>query len=156
MSLETQALRQVKQKEWVAATVHKAAAGDARALVALRNRQSACFARQAYASRAGGQAKAVSDLQAFYQRKYASTHERPAQLAEALLHEHVQKTREIQHFGLQELQDVIATCPTKKSTGADGISYEALQSVLQSCSMKSSLESESSHKSGSTTMWHFS
>ena len=76
--------------------------------------------------------KAVSDVQVFYQRKYSSSHDRPGLLAQAMLHAHAQNTTEIQPVRLQELQEVVAECPAKKSTGADGISSEALRAILQS------------------------
>ncbi|CAE7561329.1 pol [Symbiodinium necroappetens] len=55
-------------------------------------------------SAGGGRSKAIADLRAFYQRKYTP----------------------------QEIRDVAFMCKHNKSTGADGISYEALQPIVLS------------------------
>ena len=60
-------------------------------------------------------------------RSLSAAEERPGQLAQAILHSHAQLTVDVTSFEVHELEDVLSTCPPKKSTGADGITYEALQ-----------------------------
>ena len=131
-ALEIQALRQLKRKAWLTDAVRKAAAGDAQALLALRKRQGTPLARQAYAQRAGGQARAVNGLQAFYRTKYSSSHDTPSQSAQAILHVHAQPTTVIKLIEVLEVREVVTTCPSKKSTGSVGVTYEALNTILHS------------------------
>ncbi|CAE7400021.1 unnamed protein product [Symbiodinium microadriaticum] len=92
------------KKEWLASLLEKSAEGDFRAIAYFKKRNTAMYTQGSYCIRAGGRTKAIADLRAYYQRKYVP----------------------------QEIRDVAFMCKHNKSTGADGISYEALQMLLQS------------------------
>ena len=62
--------------------------------------------------------------------KYTSEYHRPTQLAQAMLQMHAQTTEEVAPFEVQELKDLAATCPSKKSAGHDGVTYEAIRTML--------------------------
>ncbi|CAE7532301.1 unnamed protein product, partial [Symbiodinium sp. KB8] len=87
------------KKEWLASLLEKSAEGDFRAIAYFKKRNTAMYTQGSYCIRAGGRTKAIADLRAYYQRKYVP----------------------------QEIRDVAFMCKHNKSTGADGISYEALQ-----------------------------
>ena len=131
-SAEIQAERKLHRARWLQETVRKAAEGDAQALLSLRKRQSTQFAHNSYAHRAGGPSQAVRALQVFYKHKYTSEYHRPAQLARAILQAHSQATTQVVPFEVKELRELAATCPSRKSAGHDGITYEAIRALLDS------------------------
>eukprot|EP00439_Symbiodinium_sp_Y106_P003587 s6301_g1.t1 len=81
--------------------------------------------------RAGGSAKAISDLRIFYKSKYTPAQPVPRSLSMAIFRHRTGPAFNPEAFTLQEIQDVAFLCKHNKSTGADGISYEAIQLLLQ-------------------------
>ncbi|CAE7450117.1 unnamed protein product, partial [Symbiodinium sp. CCMP2456] len=82
--------------------------GDYRAISYFRKRNSALYTQGSYCFRAGGKTKAVTDLN------------RVGPIMSPRL------------LTSEELMDVAFLCKHNKSTGADGVSYEAVQMLLQS------------------------
>eukprot|EP00439_Symbiodinium_sp_Y106_P051991 s2052_g6.t4 len=81
--------------------------------------------------RAGGGAKAISDLRIFYKNKYTPAHPVPRGLSMAIFRHRTGPVFNPEAFTLQEIQAVAFLCRHNKSTGADGVSYEAIQLLLQ-------------------------
>ena len=111
--------------------LEKGAAGDFRALTYFRKRNSAAFTQGSYCMRAGGLAKALIDLRLFYKKKFTPTDQHPKGTAMAIFRSRAGPVLNPDPFTLQEIQEVAFMCKHNKSTGADGISYEAIQLLLQ-------------------------
>ena len=124
--------RKRAKHEYLCQLLEKGAAGDFRALTYFRKRNSAAFAQGSYCMRAGGTAQALSDLRAFYRRKFTATSPVPKGLALAIFRSRAGPVMNPDPFTLNEVQEVAFMCKHNKSTGADGISYEAIQLLLQS------------------------
>ncbi|CAE7607306.1 unnamed protein product [Symbiodinium sp. CCMP2592] len=124
--------RKTDKREWLVRLLEQSAAGDFRAAAYFRKRQSTMFVQGSYCMRAGGKAKAISDLRFFYQRKYTPLEPPQPGLPMAIFHCRAGPIMNPEPFTLQEIQEVAFQCKHNKSTGADGISYEALQMLLQS------------------------
>ncbi|CAE7511533.1 unnamed protein product [Symbiodinium sp. CCMP2592] len=124
--------RKTDKREWLVRLLEQSAAGDFRAAAYFRKRQSTMFVQGSYCMRAGGKAKAISDLRFFYQRKYTPLEPPQPGLPMATFHCRAGPIMNPEPFTLQEIQEVAFQCKHNKSTGADGISYEALQMLLQS------------------------
>ena len=90
------------------------------------------YTQGSYCIRAGGRSKAIADLRAFYQRKHTPQDPTPSGLPRAIFHARAGPILNPIPFSLEEIRDVAFMCKHNKSTGADGISYEALQMLLQS------------------------
>ena len=71
-------------------------------------------------------------LRTCYQAKYCSEYDRPASLSEAILNSRAQHATSIVPFEVREIRDVVEGCLSKKSTGPDGISYEAIRALMVS------------------------
>ncbi|CAE7828197.1 unnamed protein product [Symbiodinium sp. CCMP2592] len=124
--------RKTDKREWLTGLLEQSAAGDFRAAAYFRKRQSTMFVQGSYCMRAGGKVKAISDLRFFYQKKYTPMEPSPSGLPMAMFHHRAGPIMDPTPFSLQEIQDVAFQCKHNKSTGADGVSYEALQMLLQS------------------------
>ena len=123
--------RKIAKHTWLTGLLEQGAAGDFRALTYFRKRNSAAYTHGSYCMRAGGSAKAISDLRAFYRKKYTPDQPQPRGLALAIFRHRAGPVLNPQAFSLQEIQDVAFQCKHNKSTGADGVSYEAIQLLLQ-------------------------
>ncbi|CAE7940187.1 unnamed protein product, partial [Symbiodinium sp. KB8] len=126
--------RRRAKKEWLATLLLKSAEGDYRAIAYFkkRNTVTAMYTQGSYCIRAGGRSKAIADLRFFYQRKYTPPDPTIKGLPRAIFHERAGPILNPPPFTLEEVRDVAFMCKHNKSTGADGISYEALQMLLQS------------------------
>ena len=124
--------RRSSKKEWLANLLQRSAEGDYRAIAYFKKRNSALYTQGSYCIRAGGRSKAISDLRFFYQRKYTPPEPVIRGLPRAIFHQRAGPILNPNPFTLEEIRDVAFMCKHNKSTGADGISYEALQMLLQS------------------------
>ena len=124
--------RRRAKKEWLATLLQKSAEGDYRAIAYFKKRNTAMYTQGSYCIRAGGRSKAIADLRFFYQRKYTPPDPTIRGLPRAIFHERAGPILNPAPFTLEEVRDVAFMCKHNKSTGADGISYEALQMLLQS------------------------
>ncbi|CAE7930361.1 pol, partial [Symbiodinium necroappetens] len=126
--------RRQAKKEWLASLLQKSAEGDFRAIAYFKKRNTAMYTQGSYCIRAGGRSKAIADLRFFYQRKHTPPDPMPPGLPRAIFHARapIQPILNPLPFTLEEIRDVAFMCKHNKSTGADGISYEALQMLLQS------------------------
>ena len=111
--------------------LERGAAGDFRALTYFRKRNSAAFTQGSYCMRAGGITKALTDLRLFYKKKFTPADQRPKGTAMAIFRSRTGPIMNPAPFTLQEIQEVAFMCKHNKSTGEDGISYEAIQLLLQ-------------------------
>ena len=84
-----------------------------------------------YLTRAGGRTKAICDLKHFYRIKYTRPDLRPKWLAIESWRDSVGPVLKPRLFTVDEIMGVLATCKRGKSSGADGISYEFLQILMQ-------------------------
>ena len=123
--------RKVAKQKWLTGLLEQGAAGDFRALSYFRKRNSAAYTHGSYCMRAGGGAKAISDLRIFYKNKYTPAHPVPRGLSMAIFRHRTGPVFNPEAFTLQEIQAVAFLCRHNKSTGADGVSYEAIQLLLQ-------------------------
>ncbi|CAE7235040.1 unnamed protein product [Symbiodinium sp. KB8] len=119
--------RRRAKKEWLATLLQKSAEGDYRAIAYFKKRNTAMYTQGSYCIRAGGRSKAIADLRFFYQRKYTPPDPTIRGLPRAIFHERAGPILNPAPFTLEEVRDVAFMCKHNKSTGADGISYEALQ-----------------------------
>ncbi|CAE7414869.1 HYDIN, partial [Symbiodinium necroappetens] len=124
--------RRRAKREWLASLLQKSAEGDFRAIAYFKKRNTAMYTQGSYCIRAGGRSKAIADLRFFYQRKYTPPDPTPPGLPRAIFHARAGPILNPRPFTLEEICDVAFMCKHNKSTGADGISYEALQMLLQS------------------------
>ena len=124
--------RRTAKKEWLANLLQRSAEGDYRAIAYFKKRNSAMYTQGSYCIRAGGRSKAITDLRFFYQRKYTPPDPVIRGLPRAIFHQRAGPILNPEPFTLEEIRDVAFMCKHNKSTGADGISYEALQMLLQS------------------------
>ena len=124
--------RKKAKKEWLAALLEKSAEGDFRAIAYFKKRNTAMYTQGSYCIRAGGRTKAIADLRAFYHRKYTPQELSPPGLPRAIFHARAGPILNPIPFSIDEIRDVAFMCKHNKSTGDDGISYEALQMLLQS------------------------
>ena len=118
--------RRQAKKEWLASLLQKSAEGDFRAIAYFKKRNTAMYTQGSYCIRAGGRSKAIAGLRFFYQRKHTPPDPMPPGLPRAIFHARAPILNPLP-FTLEEFM-----CKHNKSTGADGISYEALQMLLQS------------------------
>ena len=81
--------------------------------------------------RAGGTTKALTDLRLFYKKKFTPVDQHPKGTAMAIFRSRTGPIMNPAPVTLQEIQEVAFMCKHNKSTGADGISYEAIQLLLQ-------------------------
>ena len=81
--------------------------------------------------RAGGTTKALTDLRLFYKKKFTPVDQHPKGTAMAIFRSRTGPIMNPAPFTLQEIQEVAFMCKHNKSTGEDGISYEAIQLLLQ-------------------------
>ena len=125
-------MRKQAKKEWLAGLLEKSAEGDYRAIAYFRKRNTAMYTQGSYCIRAGGRSKAIADLRSFYRRKYTPQDPMPPGLPRAIFHARAGPVLNPTPLSLQEVRDVAFMCKHNKSTGNDGISYEALQMLLQS------------------------
>ncbi|CAE7306866.1 unnamed protein product [Symbiodinium sp. CCMP2592] len=123
--------RREAKRVWLTSLLERGAEGDFRALTYFRKRNSAAYTHGSYCMRAGGSVKAIADLRIFYHKKFMSADSNPRGLAMAIFRHRGGAIANPQPFTLQELQDIAFMCKHNKSTGADGISYEAVQLLLQ-------------------------
>ncbi|CAE7306848.1 unnamed protein product [Symbiodinium sp. CCMP2592] len=123
--------RREAKRVWLTSLLERGAEGDFRALTYFRKRNSAAYTHGSYCMRAGGSVKAIADLRMFYHKKFMSADSNPRGLAMAIFRHRGGAITNPQPFTLQELQDIAFMCKHNKSTGADGISYEAVQLLLQ-------------------------
>ncbi|OLP76043.1 Retrovirus-related Pol polyprotein from type-2 retrotransposable element R2DM, partial [Symbiodinium microadriaticum] len=124
--------RKRAKKEWLAALLEKSAQGDFRAIAYFKKRNTAMYTQGSYCIRAGGRTKAIADLRAFYHRKYTPQELPLPGLPRAIFHARAGPILNPIPFSIDEIRDVAFMCKHNKSTGDDGISYEALQMLLQS------------------------
>ncbi|CAE7357404.1 pol [Symbiodinium sp. CCMP2592] len=123
--------RKVAKKQWLSDLLAKGASGDFRALTYLKKRNSSAYTHGSYCMRAGGSVKAISDLRMFYRLKYTQDDHVPRGLSLAIFRGRAGPILAPTPFTLTEIQEVAFQCKHNKSTGADGISYEAIQLILQ-------------------------
>ena len=95
LSVQICAVRKLARQAWQVDLLDKGSRGNYAALHYFRKRQSIQHSQASYVQLAGGPHKAVADLQAFYQRKYASSYEQPAELARAILQTQMGATNEL-------------------------------------------------------------
>ena len=81
---------------------------------------------QSYVQKAGGCEKAVSDLKAFYKRKFEPPDIAPPNLPMSLYLSRVGSVPACPLFTMTELAQIVHGMKSGKSTGADGVSYELL------------------------------
>ena len=124
--------RKRAKKDWLQHLLEQSAAGDFRAVSYFRKRNSALHTQGSYCMRAGGRCQATAQLRLFYQRKFTPLEPQPPGLPWAIFHTRSGPILNPQQFSLQEVLEVAFMCKHNKSTGDDGISYEALQMLLQS------------------------
>ena len=124
--------RKKAKKEWLQYLLEQSAAGDFRAVSYFRKRNSALHTQGSYCMRAGGRIHATSQLRLFYQKKYTPPEVVPKGLPLAIFHARAGPIMNPEPISAQELLEVAFMCKHNKSTGNDGISYEALQMLLQS------------------------
>ena len=123
--------RAIAKQEWLTALLDRGAAGDYKAISYFKRRQSSLVTQCNYLTRAGGRTKAVCDLKLFYKLKYTPPDPRPKWLAVEDWRSSVGPIIKPHLFTSEEIKGVLATCKHGKSSGADGISYEFLQILLQ-------------------------
>ncbi|CAE7360009.1 pol [Symbiodinium sp. CCMP2592] len=123
--------RKVAKREWLSDLLAKGAEGDFRALSYFKKRNSSAYTQGSYCMRAGGSVRAISDLRSFYRLKYTQDDHVPQGLALAIFRGRAGPIQAPTPFSLTEIQEVAFQCKHNKSTGADGISYEAIQLLLQ-------------------------
>ena len=124
--------RSIAKKAWLTSILEKGAAGDFHAISFFKRRQSTKATHGGYIMRAGGPHKAVSDLKQFYARKYTPPDPRPAGFALSLYTSSVGEVPNAEPFQVEEVQRILDTTKAGKSSGADGIPYELMHSILQS------------------------
>ena len=124
--------RKRAKHEYLCELLEKGASGDFRALTYFRKRNSAAYTQGSYCMRAGGAAQALADLRTFYRRKFTASNSAPRGLAMAIFRSRTGPITNPDPFTIQEVQEVAFMCKHNKSTGADGVSYEAIQLLLQS------------------------
>ena len=105
------------------------------------------YTQGSYCIRAGGRSKAIADLRFFYQRKYTPLDPTINGLPRAIFHGRAGPILNPLPFTLEEIRDVAFMCKHNKSTGADGISYEALQML---CSEVAQMKRTGSDEAGFT------
>ena len=123
--------RAIAKQEWLTTLLDRGAAGDYKAISYFKRRQSSLVTQCNYLTRAGGRTKAVCDLKLFYKLKYTPPDPRPKWLAIEDWRSSVGPIIKRHLFTSEEIKGVLATCKHGKSSGADGISYEFLQILLQ-------------------------
>ena len=133
------ARKQAKQA-YLCQLLEKGAAGDFRALTYFRKRNSAAFTQGSYRMRAGGSTKALTDLRLFYKKKFTQADPCPKGTAMAIFRSRAGPIMNPAPFTLHEIQEVAFMCKHNKSTGEDGISYEAIQLLLQTTLARNFLE----------------
>ena len=133
------ARKQAKQA-YLCQLLEKGAAGDFRALTYFRKRNSAAFTQGSYCMRAGGSTKALTDLRLFYKNKFTQADPCPKGTAMAIFRSRAGPIMNPAPFTLHEIQEVAFMCKHNKSTGEDGISYEAIQLLLQTTLARNFLE----------------
>ncbi|CAE7319120.1 pol [Symbiodinium sp. CCMP2592] len=123
--------RKAAKRAWLSNLLEQGAGGDFRALSYFKKRNSSAYTQGSYCMRAGGSVRAVSDLRAFYRLKYTQHDQVPRGLAMAIFRGRTGPIGAPVPFTLEEIQEVAFQCKHNKSTGTDGISYEAIQLLLQ-------------------------
>ena len=124
--------RKHAKKLWLQGLLQKSAEGDFRAVSYFKKRNSALYTQGSYCMRAGGRAHATSQLRSFYSKKYTPSEPMPSGLPLAIFRSAAGPILNPMPISQQEISDVAFMCKHNKSTGDDGISYEALQQLMQS------------------------
>ena len=124
--------RREAKKAWLQKRLQQSAEGDFRAVSYFKKRNSALHTQGSYCMRASGRAAATSQLRLFYSRMYTPADPMPPGLPSASSHACAGPVLNPLPITQQAIIDVAFMCKHNKSTGDDGISYEAFQLLMQS------------------------
>ena len=124
--------RALAKKAWLADMMERGAKGDFHAVSFFKLRQSTKNAQGGYMMRSGGEARAALDLKAFYRRKYTPQDLYSPGFAVEVYNDHIPNNCNAAPFTSKEIEDTLLTTKAGKSTGADGVPYELMFSVMQS------------------------
>ena len=123
-------MRRAKRQEWLGSILHRARSGDYAAIMYFRHRQSTGHGHVCYAMRAGGVAKAVSELRSYYKAKYTCGDVSPLALRQVRMHANTAVS--FTPICEQELDQALTEAKHGKSAGETGITYEFMQAVCRS------------------------
>ena len=124
--------RKKAKATWLQDLLGQAAAGNFHAVSYFRRRGRVNSQMHGYILRAGGFERALSDLQAFYRRKFTPSEQYAPGAAMALYLSRTGSVPGCALFSEQEVAEVVYAMKAGKSAGPDGVVYEHLQVVMGS------------------------
>ena len=124
--------RAAARKEWLQHLLNLGAGGDYRAISYFRRRESVAHTHASFVIRMGGIDSALKAMKSFYHAKYTPRELTPPSLPMAMYLSAVPHVPAPQPIQEEEILHVLSTCKRGKSAGQDGITYEFIETLMQS------------------------